>query len=310
MSSKPYLDFTEYLTLRYPDFKVQKISLNAGCTCPNRDGQKGIGGCTYCNNRSFSPEYTIRPRSITDQLNDGIAFFARKYPTMRYLAYFQSYTNTYGDRDRLLSQYNEALSHPGVVGLVVGTRPDCIDDDLLRYFGTLNRTQMVYIEYGIESTIDRTLESINRGHTYDDSRRAIIATAEHGLPVGAHLIIGLPHEDKTDYSHHIHEINSLPLTSLKLHQLQILRGTQMARDYMSDPNFVHPFTPEEYIEIVSDIIAHLRPDIYVDRFVSQSPADMLLAPRWQLKNHEFTHKLLRYMSDHSITQGSKYIHET
>lgn len=302
--SRPYLDFSEYLALRFPDFKVQKISLNAGCTCPNRDGLKGIGGCTYCNNQSFSPGYTSKLRDITDQLTDGIAFFTHKYPSMHYLAYFQSYTNTYGDRERLITQYEEALAHPGVEGLIIGTRPDCVDDALLDYFARLNETKMVYLEYGVESTLDTTLELINRGHSYEDSRTAIIATAERGIPVGAHLIMGLPGEDRSDFLRHVSEFNTLPLTSLKLHQLQILRGTRMAHEFVQNPDFVHLFTADEYVEMVATLLAHLRPDIYVDRFVSQSPADMLIAPKWQLKNYEFTHKVLAYMTQNGITQGS------
>lgn len=306
MDSRPYLDFSEYLSRRFPDYKVQKISLDAGCTCPNRDGAKGVGGCTYCNNHSFTPGYTGRARSISHQLNDGIEFFARKYPSMKYLAYFQSYTNTYGDRDRLIKQYEEALSHPEVVGLIIGTRPDCVDPSLLDYFADLNRSRMIYIEYGVESTLDRTLKLINRGHTYDDSKHSIIETAARGIPVGAHLIIGLPGEERADLHRHIERLNALPLTSLKLHQLQILRGTQMAHRYAEDPGFVHLFTAQEYIEVVAELLSRLRPDLYVDRFVSQSPSDLLIAPRWQLKNHEFTHKVLRYLSDHGMTQGCAY----
>lgn len=306
VNSRPYLDFTDFLAERFPDFKVQKISLNAGCTCPNRDGLKGIGGCTYCNNRSFSPGYTGRTKGISEQLTDGIDFFSRKYPSMHYLAYFQSYTNTYGDRDRLSALYEEALAHDGVEGLIVGTRPDCVDDRLLDYFEDLNRRKLVYIEYGVESTLDSTLEKINRGHSFEDSRKAIIATATRGIPTGAHLIIGLPGEERSDFLHHISELNAIPLTSLKLHQLQILRGTRMALDFAHDEQAIRLLQVEEYIEIVADLLAHLRPNIYVDRFVSQSPADLLIAPKWQIKNHEFTHKVLKYMKEHGITQGSQY----
>lgn len=306
MNEKPYLDFTKYLQLRFPGQKVQKISVNAGFTCPNRDGSKGWGGCTYCNNSSFSPEYTQAIKSVTDQLNEGIKFFSYKYPDMKYLAYFQSYTNTYDDIGRLKALYEEALSVPGVVGLIVGTRPDCISAELLDYFEALSRETFVYVEYGVESTNEETLKAINRGHSFEESASMIRQTTAAGLPVGAHLIIGLPNEGREDFAMHIRKLSQLPLTSLKLHQLQILKGTVMGMDYLKDPKRYHLLTADEYIEILCDLLAICRPSLYIDRFVSQAPSELLIAPRWDIKNYIFTHRVEKRMKELNLTQGCRY----
>ena len=196
-NSKPYREFGDFLREVFP-YKVQKISINAGFTCPNRDGTKGFGGCTYCNNQTFSPEYCHTEKSVTEQLEAGVRFFSRKYPEMKYLAYFQAYTNTYDELDSLTSKYEEALACPGVVGLIVGTRPDCMPDALLDYFSALSQKKFVMIEYGLESTLDRTLTRINRGHTHAESEEAIRRTAARNIYTGAHLILGLPGESRED----------------------------------------------------------------------------------------------------------------
>ncbi|MDD3310371.1 MAG: TIGR01212 family radical SAM protein, partial [Dysgonamonadaceae bacterium] len=215
--NKPYHDFSEFLAQWFPS-KVQKISINAGFTCPNRDGSKGRGGCTYCNNKSFSPGYGKPTKSISEQLKDGINFFSHKYPEMKYLAYFQSYTNTYDDVDSLIDKYEEALSYPNVVGLVVSTRPDCMSKDLLDYFEELSKKTFVLIEYGVESTLNKTLERVNRQHSWEDSVDAICMTAEKKIPVGVHLILGLPGETDEDIVNHAVKLSKLPITTVKLHQ--------------------------------------------------------------------------------------------
>ena len=196
-NSKPYRDFGDFLREVFPH-KVQKISINAGFTCPNRDGTKGFGGCTYCNNQTFSPEYCHTEKSVTEQLEEGVRFFSRKYPDMKYLAYFQAYTNTYDELDSLIAKYEEALSYPDVRGLIVGTRPDCMPEALLDYFAALSKEKFVMIEYGLESTLDRTLVRINRGHTHAESEDAIRRTAAKGIYTGAHLILGLPGESRDE----------------------------------------------------------------------------------------------------------------
>ena len=273
--------------------KVQKISVNAGMTCPNRDGTLGTGGCTFCNNQTFNPAYCRTEKSVTQQLEEGKQFFARKYPAMKYLAYFQAYTNTYAELDRLVSLYEEALRVPDVVGLVIGTRPDCMPDNLLDYLEELNRRTFLIVEYGVESANDETLLRINRGHTFRQSCEAICRTAERGIRVGAHVILGFPWEPFDELMRQAEEIGRLPLTTLKLHQLQIIRGTQLAREYAEQP-WVVP-TAEEYIDLVLHYISRLPYGLVMERFVSQSPPEMVIAPQWGLKNHEFANLLRNRM---------------
>lgn len=273
--------------------KVQKISVNAGMTCPNRDGTLGTGGCTFCNNQTFNPAYCRTEKSVTQQLEEGKQFFARKYPTMKYLAYFQAYTNTYAELDRLVSLYEEALRVPDVVGLVIGTRPDCMPDNLLDYLEELNRRTFLIVEYGVESANDETLLRINRGHTFRQSCEAIRRTAERGIRVGAHVILGFPWEPFDELMRQAEEIGRLPLTTLKLHQLQIIRGTQLAREYAEHPWAVP--TAEEYIDLVLNYISRLPYGLVMERFVSQSPPEMVIAPQWGLKNHEFANLLRNRM---------------
>ncbi len=273
--------------------KVQKISVNAGMTCPNRDGTLGTGGCTFCNNQTFNPAYCRTEKSVTQQLEEGKQFFARKYPAMKYLAYFQAYTNTYAELDRLVSLYEEALRVPDVVGLVIGTRPDCMPDNLLDYLEELNRRTFLIVEYGVESANDETLLRINRGHTFRQSCEAIRRTAERGIRVGAHVILGFPWEPFDELMRQAEEIGRLPLTTLKLHQLQIIRGTQLAREYAEHPWAVP--TAEEYIDLVLNYISRLPYGLVMERFVSQSPPEMVIAPQWGLKNHEFANLLRNRM---------------
>lgn len=305
-ANKPYYDFGDFLRKIFP-YKVQKISINAGFTCPNRDGTKGFGGCTYCNNQTFSPEYCHTEKTVAEQLGEGIRFFSRKYPEMKYLAYFQAYTNTYHELDVLLSKYEEALACPDVVGLIVGTRPDCMPDALLDYFAALSRKKFVMIEYGLESTLDRTLFRINRGHTHAESESAICRTAAKGIYTGAHLIVGLPGESREDILHHADLLSALPVTTLKLHQLQLIRNTRMAKEWSEHPEDFHLYTADEYIELVIDFIERLAPSIVVERFVSQSPKELLIAPDWGLKNYEFTARVNKRMAERSARQGRLFI---
>jgi len=291
-----YPEFTDYLRQRFPYFKVQKISLNAGFTCPNRDGTKGIGGCTYCNNQTFNPEYCQNGKSIAAQLREGIRFFSHKYPEMKYLAYFQAYTNTYDTLEALKIKYEEALDMDDVVGIIIGTRPDCVPDELLDYLEALNKSVFVMIEYGIESTSDETLKRINRGHTFEETKDAVRRTATRGITVGAHIMLGLPGETREQILQHADRIATLPLTSIKLHQLQIIHGTVMGADYRQHPENFRLFTLDEYIDLVIDFMRRLGNNIYYDRFVSQSPKDLLLAPAWGIKNHEFRAKLEQKLS--------------
>ena len=301
-NDKPYYEFGDFLKKVFP-FKVQKISVNAGFTCPNRDGTKGWGGCTYCNNQTFSPDYCQTGKTVKEQLEEGIGFFSRKYTEMKYLAYFQAYTNTYDETNKLIAKYEEALACPDVVGLIVGTRPDCMPDDLLDYFADLSRRRFVMIEYGIESTLDRTLSLINRGHTHAESENTIRRTAERGIYTGAHLILGLCGESREEILHHAEVLSALPLTTLKLHQLQLIKGTVMAKEYAGRPDTFHLYEVDEYIDLVIDFLERLNPSIAVERFVSQSPKELLIAPDWGLKNYEFTAKVNKRIVARKAFQG-------
>lgn len=304
MKALPYNDFGAWLRSHFP-YKVQKISVDAGFTCPNRDGRIGRGGCTFCDNNTFNPSYCNKNSSIREQLETGKKFFARKYPEMKYLAYFQAYTNTYAPLDTLKRMYEEALGTENVVGIVIGTRPDCVNKELLDYLGSLSQQVFVSVEYGIESTNDTTLKNINRGHSFDCTRRAISETAARGITVGGHIILGLPGEDTQESLRQASIISQTELDILKIHQLQIIRGTRLEREYCEHP--FHLYTPEEYIGLLTEYIRRLRPNIVLDRFTSQSPADMLVAPRWGLKNHEFANRLANHMRAVGAHQGQLYV---
>ncbi len=281
--------------------KAQKLSVDAGLTCPNRDGTLGRGGCTFCDNRTFNPAYCRQGGSITDQLEAGKRFFSRKYPTMKYLAYFQSYSNSYGTLSHLKELYEEALRVPDVVGLVIGTRPDCMPDALLEYLEELNRRTFLLVEYGVESANEETLVRVNRGHTFAQARECIIRTAQRGIRVGVHMILGFPWETRSELIRQAQLIASLPITTLKLHQLQVIRGTQLAREYE-----LHPWplpTAEEYVDLVLEYISHLPSSLVLERFVSQSPPEYVIAPRWGLKNHEFSALVKKAIQKRSTQLG-------
>lgn len=283
-----YNDFGTWIRKQFP-FRVQKISIDAGFSCPNRDGKISSGGCTYCDNRTFNPGYCDRKKTITEQLEEGKRFFAKKYPDMKFLAYFQAYTNTYAEVEALQSMYEEALRVEDVVGIVIGTRPDCVSDELLDYLEELNKRTFVLVEYGIETANDATLRRINRGHDFACSRRAVEQTHARGILTGGHIIIGLPGEDAEESLRQAPIISSLPLDILKIHQMQIIKGTKLAQQYAEQP--FHVYTVEEYIDVIVRYISLLRKDMVLERFVSLSPAHLLIAPKWGLKNYEFTNLL-------------------
>ena len=283
-----YHDFGTWIRNQLP-FRVQKISIDAGFTCPNRDGRIGVGGCIFCDNKSFNPSYCSHKKSVTEQLEDGKRFFAKKYPEMKYLAYFQAYTNTYDAVDKLKELYEEALKVEDVVGIVIGTRPDCVSSELLDYLEELNKRTFLIVEYGIESCNDDTLRFINRGHDFACTRKAVEETAKRGIYVGGHVIMGLPGEDASESLRQAPIISSLPLTMLKIHQMQIIKGTRLAKIYKERP--FHLYTIEEYIDLITQYIGLLRSDLVLERFVTQSPPEMLIAPKWGLKNYEFTNLL-------------------
>lgn len=285
---KYYRDYADYLAERFP-CKMQKLTVNAGFTCPNRDGTLGYGGCTYCNNASFSP--AIGGDSVTGQLLRAREFFAHKYPSMRYIAYFQSYTNTHGDMEALLALYREALAVDGVDAIIIGTRPDCVSPALLDALADINRTNRVIIEYGAESSHDATLRLVNRCHTWECTAQAVAMTKERGIDTGLHFILGLPGETTDMMMQTVDAINEVMPDTVKFHQLQLIKGTVMARQAERGEIAVTHFNVDEYIGLCCDIIDRLDPRIAIERFVSQAPSELLISPRWGLKNYQFTNLL-------------------
>lgn len=297
--------------------RVQKLSIDGGFSCPNRDGRCGTGGCTFCTNEAFNPSYCRRVATITEQIDEGIAFHRHRYRSAPvYLAYFQAYSNTYAPLEVLRERYDEALRHEGVVGLVVGTRPDCVDEAVLDLLADYARRCYVAVEYGIESCYDRTLRAINRGHDFACTQRAIHATVARGLPVGGHLILGLPGESRDDLLAEADIVNALPLTTVKFHQLQILRGTEMERQYQDETfrKTLLQFSLDEYIALVCDLLERLRPDLVVERLAGEVPPRYQACPERSfrradgrlLRNEEIPALVEAELSRRDTSQGSRY----
>jgi uncharacterized protein len=283
--------------------RVQKVSVDAGFTCPNRDGTKGRGGCTYCNNKTFKPTYCNLENSVSHQVQQGIRFFEKKYKSMRFLAYFQAYTSTWAPLENLIPLYDEALQHPKIVGLVISTRPDAVDENLLDYLADLSKKVYVMVEFGLESHLNTSLVKMNRGHTFAESVWALEQTAKRGIKNCAHLILGLPGENQSDWLEQARVISQLPVNNLKLHQLQIHKGTELENQYRKKPENFHLFSAEEYIDLVVDYLELLNPNIIVERFISQAPPEMLIAPKWGLKNFEFVAKVEKHLAERDTWQG-------
>ncbi len=306
ITGKRYLDYSSFIKSTFGE-RVQKISLDIGFSCPNRDGSKGFGGCTYCNNNTFNPDYCAPTKSIKLQLEEGIDRFSKKYKTQQYFAYFQAYTNTYSDLDSLKSMYEEALSVPGVIGLVIGTRPDCISEEIIEYLSFLSKQYYISLEFGVESTLNQTLINVNRCHSFEDTIAAYNMCKNKGFHLGAHLILGLPGESKADLLNHAVELSKLPISTLKLHHLQIVKQSIMAHQFKKAPEKFNLFTAENYIDFISEFIGILRPDIIIERFISETPSDLLIAPKWNgLKNFEIVAKIDKALTKKNTWQGKFY----
>ena len=313
---KRYNSYAGYFREKYGE-RLQKLVIDAGFTCPNRDGTVGTGGCSYCDNAAFHPGYSTPGKSIAQQLDEGISFHQVRYRgASHYLAYFQSFSNTYGPVARLRQVYNEALAHPRVVGLVIGTRPDCIDNARLDLLEEIRdtpmagkeppfRTPVIQIEYGIESCYDATLEHIGRGHGFECARRAVEATAARGFDVGAHFILGLPGETRQMLMDQCVTINSLPLNSIKFHQLQLVKGTRMEAEAQEHPERFLQWTLDEYLDFVIDILERLRPDLYIERVAGEVPPRFVEKSRWGLiRNFQILHLLDARLEARDTCQGA------
>lgn len=261
--------------------RVQKLTIDAGFSCPNRDGTVGRGGCTYCLNDAFNPSYCSPDKTVTQQLEEGIEFHRNRYRRAgSYLAYFQAFSNTHAPLARLREIYAPAIEHPDVCGIVVGTRPDCIDEEKLDFFAELQQRMFVSIEYGVESCCDETLARINRGHTFAQAQRAVRMTAERGIHCAAHFIYGLPGETPETWNRDLQLMNSLPVNGVKFHQLQIVKGTAMQREYEQRIEDFYPFTMDSYIEFIVSMVERLNPNFVVERFAGEVPPRYLFVNRW------------------------------
>ena len=298
-----YKDFSSFIKEKF-NGRVQKVSIDAGFTCPNKDGTKGKGGCTYCNNNTFNPDYCKPIKPISVQINEGIEFFSKKYKTQKYLAYFQAFTNTYAPLKDLKPMYEEALSHKDVIGLVIATRPDSIKDDVLDHLQYLaKKGNFIKLEFGLESTNNKTLEAINRCQTHEEAVDAFSRAKGRGLHLGAHLILGLPGENKEDMLEHARKVSLLPVNTLKIHHLQIVKHTMMAYQFKNTPEMFTFMKLDEYIDLVVDFIELLHPDIILERFFSESPARMLIHPKYGLKNFEVKHLVNKRLEERDAWQG-------
>ncbi|MBP7506499.1 MAG: TIGR01212 family radical SAM protein [Prolixibacteraceae bacterium] len=304
---KRYNDFSTYFRKLFSG-RVQKVSLDAGFTCPNRDGTKGLGGCTYCNNKTFKPDYCNLGNSIEKQLNEGIAFFSKKYSAIKFIAYFQAYTNTYAPIEKIKEIIEIAICNPEIVGVVLATRPDCLSVDILDYLQTISEKHYLMVELGVESCEDDTLRDINRGHTFAESKAAILNLAERKIHNCIHMIAGLPGEDRETILKQPVILSQLPVENIKIHQLQIHRGTVMEKQYRDNPQSFNIFNDvDEYVELMIDYLELLNPSVIVERFVSYTPSGFLIAPGWGLKNFEFVAKVEKRLKERNTWQGRLYI---
>jgi len=305
--NRRYNSYAEYFRKQFGQ-RVQKISIDAGFTCPNRDGTVASGGCTYCDNDAFNPSYCSPGKTIGLQLQEGAEFHRVRYRrAVSYLAYFQAYSNTYAPLEKLKELYDEALKFPGILGLVIGTRPDCIDNEKLDYFARLSENHYVILEYGIESCYNRTLKRINRGHTYARAEEAIRLTASRGIKTGAHLIFGLPGESETEMLAEAAIISQLPLSNIKLHQLQIVRNTAMADEFASKPSEFHQFSLDAYIDFVIRFVEQLNPDFVIERFSGEVPPRFLDVSSWGLiRTDQVNVRIEKEMEIRNTWQGKKY----
>ena len=302
-TEKRYNDFSSFIRRKFNQ-RVQKVSIDAGFTCPNKDGSKGTGGCTYCNNNTFNPDYCKPIKPIKQQIDEGIEFFSKKYKTQKYLAYFQAFTNTYAPLADLRKMYEEALAHEDVIGLVIATRPDCIKDEVLDYLEELAKAgNFIKLEFGLESTKNETLEAINRCQTHEEAIDAFKRADGRGLHLGGHLILGLPGESKEDMLEHARKVSELPINTLKVHHLQIVKHTMMAVQYKKTPEMFAFMELDEYIDLVVDFVELLKPEIIIERFFSESPARMLIYPQYGLKNFEVKHLVEKRLEERNAKQG-------
>ncbi|MCL2247171.1 MAG: TIGR01212 family radical SAM protein [Lentimicrobiaceae bacterium] len=289
--------------------RAQKLTIDAGFTCPNRDSTKGLNGCTYCDNDAFNPSYCTPQKSVQQQIGEGIEFHRNRYRRAAYyLAYFQAYSNTYASLKQLKEIYQPALEHPQIAGIVVGTRPDCLEDEKLDFFAELSQKMFVSIEIGIESIHDETLHKINRGHDFQCAVDALQRIKARNLHAGAHFIFGLPDETLEMWLEDVRIINNLPLDSIKFHQLQIIKGTQMEKEYLENPQSFYPFTMDNYITFIVDFVERLNPAFAIERFAGEVPPRYLTVNNWGTIRYDIVlQRIIREFEKRKSWQGKKLL---
>ncbi len=298
-----YNSYGAYLKERFGE-RVSKVVVDAGFTCPNRDGTAGVGGCTYCNNDSFRPASARRAKPIPLQVEEGIAFLKERFRARKFIAYFQPFTNTYAPLEQLIPLYESALCHSDVVGIAVGTRPDCVDAEKIAWFEQLARRRFVVLEYGLESTQDKTLRLINRGHDYACWVRAMELSRGRGIHLSTHLILGFPWETREEMLSMAATVSGVGLNFLKLHHLHIVRGTALARQFLSDPFPLLEY--EQYRDLLVEFLELLNPAIRLERFFGLSPDEILLAPRWGKTRAEMHRDVEQDLVRRETWQGRRY----
>ena len=304
--SRRFNSYTEYFKKRFGG-RVQKIAIDAGFTCPNRDGTAGRGGCTYCDNNAFNPSYCSPEKSVSIQIEEGIEFHSKRYRrATQFLAYFQAYSNTYASVDKLRSLYEEALAFPDVIGLVIGTRPDCVNEEILDYIAQLSRRVYVIVEYGIESCYDKTLLRINRGHDFAKTVRAIEETAKRNILTGGHMIIGLPDESRDEILKEAEILSGLPLHTIKFHQLQIIKGTAMAKEYAEHPERFTIYEMDDYLLLMKEFTERLNPAFVIERIAGEAPPRFHVNVSWDLRYDVILKRFEQILEQYDTWQGKIY----
>jgi radical SAM protein (TIGR01212 family) len=289
-------------------FRIQKLTIDAGFTCPNRDGTKGEGGCAFCNNEAFNPSYCTPEKSIRQQIDEGIDFHAHRYrKAPKYLAYFQAFSNTYASVEYLKKVYPQALQNENMVGLIIGTRPDCIDEPKLEYLAQLSEKYYVVVEYGIETIYEKTLKDVNRGHTFKDSLHALEQTKQYGVKSGAHFIFGLPGETRKQMLDSADVISALPLHTVKFHQLQIVKSTRYAREFEKTPAKFNLFTLDEYVQFLCEFLSMLNPAFIIERLAAETQPWNNLTEMWGgLRYDQVLSRIEEKMEELDMWQGKYY----
>ncbi len=304
--SRRFNSYTEYFKRTFGG-RVQKLAIDAGFTCPNRDGTVGIGGCTYCDNNAFNPSYCNPQKSVSVQIEEGIEFHKIRYRrAIKYIAYFQAYSNTYASLEKLKKLYEEALAFPDIIGLVIGTRPDCVNEEILDYLSELSKKVYIIVEYGIESCYDSTLKRINRGHDFAKTKWAICESAKRGIRTGGHVIIGLPSETRKEILDEISIISELPLNTIKFHQLQIIKGTFMAKDFLLHPEEYKLFEMDEYLQLMVEVVEKLNPEFVIERIAGEVPPDFNATASWNIRYDAVLQRFERLLEMQYTWQGKTY----